>query len=288
MDLLGRKERGSSRVSRVGRRDAGRVMHHDTDEVWIQMEPANQRSPPTTTQEEEKKATMVNLPPFFKTFKITTNMSTPSTTALQPAGDCFPDRNPQLPNSSAYPTHATDPELQKTLADVEADLYSVGRSVRFGLAPHVRVRAPAPARCVELPFVPGLHSVRMDAVWANGQQVLEAVVTLPSRRVCDYAVDPQAKIVTFVVTRRWSVPDKPHIVGGAALPFPRQFNWDLGMVVDSGEHSGVWVCRWPKVGEQLADSESVVDVCVEEEGDYWFGLGAEEGGDGEGEGERGG
>lgn len=237
------------------------------------MEPANQRSPPITTT---KKATMVNLPPFLTTFKFTTNMSTLSTTTLQPADDCFPDH---LPNLSAHPTHETDPELQGILTEVKADLYSVDRGVHFDLAPRIRThtRVPAPAQYVELPFSPALHNVRMNVVWVDGRQVLEAAVALPSRRVCNYAVDPQAGVVTFVVTRRWSVPDRPQIVGGAALPFPRRFSWDLGIVVDSGEDTAVWVCRWPKLGEQLAEGEDVVDVRVEE-GDYWFGLNAEEGG----------
>lgn len=206
---------------------------------------------------------MANLPPFLTTFKFTANMSTPSTTALQPAGDCFPDR-------SAHPTRATDPDPRDFLAEVEAELYSANHSMRF--APRARIHAPT--QHIEVPFAPGLHNVRMNTVWVNGRQVLEATVALPSRRVCNYAVDPQVGVVTFVVTRRWSVPGKPQIVGGAVLPFPRRFNWDVGTVVDSGEHTAVWVCRWPKMGEQLAESKSVVDVCVEE-GDYWFGLDAE-------------
>lgn len=126
----------------------------------------------------------------------------------------------------------------------------------------------------EVPFAPDLPgSVVLTTPRAGGQRFLQATVELGNRRhVCVYAMDPQSATITFVVTRRWSAPGKPVIVGGRTVQFPGRYNWDLGTVVDSGEETAVWVCRWPKLREQLPEeTESVVDVVVEE-GDYWFGL----------------
>lgn len=94
-----------------------------------------------------------------------------------------------------------------------------------------------------------------------------------NRYACTYAVDPKSHMITFLVTRPWSIPGKGMVVGGRSMNFPASYDWNLGNVVDSGERTGVWVCQWPRYQKQLARdiAAGAVDIYVEED-DYWFGL----------------
>lgn len=126
---------------------------------------------------------------------------------------------------------------------------------------------------LDVPFTPDLSSVHLSTVRVGDNKCLQANVWLGNKHnVCNFAIDPPTGVVTFVVTRRWSAPGKVMIIGGRSMRFPNHYNWDLGQVLDSGEKTKIWICRWPKIGEQLVgEAERVVDVVVQE-GDYWFGL----------------
>lgn len=134
--------------------------------------------------------------------------------------------------------------------------------------PYVSCRRPARSAFISIPFAPSLRGVRLRTTWSESRQILEAAVSLQDRsQSCGYAVDPATAVITFIVTRRWQL----GVVGVRTVHFPRRFNWDLGKVVDEGDQSAVWVCRWPRLGEQLVDREPVVDI-IAPEGDNWFGM----------------
>lgn len=134
--------------------------------------------------------------------------------------------------------------------------------------PYVSCRRRARSAFISIPFTPSLRGVRFRATWSESRQILEAAVSLQDRsQSCGYVVDPATAAITFIVTRRWQL----SVIGARTVHFPRRFNWKLGKVMDEGGQSAVWVCRWPRLGEQLVDREPVVDIIAPED-DYWFGM----------------
>lgn len=136
-----------------------------------------------------------------------------------------------------------------------------------------------PTMHVKVPFSPETLHVELTHGADPGFLTLRAAVTMEKGQECTYAVDPKAGTIVFIVTRRSSVKvpgtkDIEMIVAGCSKIFPAAFDWNLGVVVDSGERDGVWVCLWPRMGKQLPEEvrrDKVVDIVVDED-DFGFSL----------------
>lgn len=171
--------------------------------------------------------------------------------------------------NSPRPSASNDENHGHSLSHNDTGLYShmMGSYNEFNYPSEASLSSPEV--WMSVPFRPGIASISLVSIGQGFEnRVLQASVKLGDKRnTCTYAVDPELDKIMFLITRPWSVPGKGMIVAGCLVDFPNSHDGKLGTVVDSGEKTGVWVCRWSK--EVVSD---VVDILVEED-DCWFGMG---------------